>query len=104
MHVHTREDSSGKWNYKEDFISASKAAAHGGVTFAMDMTNSPTPLTTEELYLERKKLATEKSSIDLVLAAPIGPDSTPFSFPTPYKLFMTHSVGDLFFKNKRYNL
>lgn len=101
LHVHTREDQTGKWNYKEDFESASKAAINGGVTFALDMTNNYLPLTTEEVYLERKKLAKQKTKIDLVLAAPIGPYTKPFSFPTPYKLFMSHSVGDLFFKTKK---
>lgn len=101
MHIHAREDESGKWNYKEDFISASKAAIHGGVTFAMDMTNNSTPLINEEVYLNRKKLSEKKSTIDLLFAAPIGSNTRPFAFPTPYKLFMTHSVGDLFFNSKK---
>lgn len=101
MHIHTREDQTGKWNYKEDFESASKAAINGGVTFAMDMTNNFLPLTSEKAYLERKELAEKKSQIDLVLAAPIGPNTKPFSFTVPYKLFMSHSVGDLFFENKK---
>jgi dihydroorotase len=101
LHVHMREDQSGKLNYKEDFISGSLAAINGGVVAAMDLTNNFVPLTSAEAYLERKKLADKKSLIDLILAAPIGPNTKPFSFPAPYKLFMAHSVGDLFFNSKK---
>lgn len=100
LHIHAREDQSGKWNYKEDFLTTSKAAIHGGVTFALDLTNSFLPLTSEEIYAERKKLAKERGLIDIVLAANIGPGTRPFSFSIPYKIFMSHSVGALFFESK----
>jgi dihydroorotase len=101
LHIHMREDQSGKWNYKEDFVTASQAAIHGGVAFGLDLTNGFLPLTTEEVYLERKKLAAEKSLVDIVLAANIGPGTKPFSFPVPYKIFMGQSTGPLFFESKQ---
>lgn len=56
-HVHLRQDISGKWNYKEDFLSGSKSAAHGGVTVAADMPNNPTPATTPEAIVEKINLS-----------------------------------------------
>jgi len=58
-HVHLRQDISGKWNYKEDFLCGSKAAAHGGVTTVADMPNNPTPATTPEAIVEKINLSKE---------------------------------------------
>ena len=101
LHIHAREDQSEKWNYKEDFSSVSQAAISGGVTFALDLTNGFVPLTTEAVYRERKALAEKKAKIDITLSANIGPETQPFSFPAPYKVFMTASVGPLFFESKQ---
>ncbi|MBI4010539.1 MAG: amidohydrolase family protein [Candidatus Aenigmarchaeota archaeon] len=64
-HVHLREDSSHKWDYKEDFETGSKAAAHGGVTTVIDMPNNFLPSVTEERILEKIKLA-KKSAVDVL--------------------------------------
>src|SRR5665213_871400 len=39
LHIHARENMSGTQTYKEDFLSASAAAIHGGVTHIADMPN-----------------------------------------------------------------
>ena len=98
LHVHAREDPSKKQTYKEDFQTASKAALHGGVVCALDMPNNPEPPVDEKTYLAKKKLA-EGKPVDFVLYAGVKPGSTPLSLHVPYKVFMAHSVGDLFFKN-----
>src|SRR6516164_10635088 len=41
VHVHAREDVTGKQNYKETFATASAAALNGGVLHVADMPNNP---------------------------------------------------------------
>ncbi len=96
LHVHCREDSSGKQNYKEDFLTASQAAINGGVTALMDMPNNPKPPIDDASYKEKKELA-KKALVDVLLYAGIGPKTSPLPFKVPYKIFMGPSVGDLFF-------
>jgi dihydroorotase (multifunctional complex type) len=64
VHVHFREPGH---TYKEDFTSGSTAAAAGGITFVMDMTNnSPHPTTLESFEL-KKSTVESKSLIDFAL-------------------------------------
>lgn len=65
MHVHLRQDASGRWNYKEDFLTGSQAAAHGGVTTVADMPNNPVPATTPEAIMEKINL-TKKAIVDIL--------------------------------------
>ncbi len=61
LHVHLREDSSHKWDYKEDFKSGTAAALHGGITTVVDMPNTPSPGINAERIREKKQLARAKS-------------------------------------------
>ncbi len=97
VHVHAREDESGTQTYKEDFLTMSHAALHGGVTFVADMPNNPTAPVTAERY-ERKKALAARSLVPVTLYGGVGPDTRPLSYPVPYKVFMGKSVGDLFFE------
>ncbi len=97
IHIHAREDVSGKHNYKEDFISASQAAVNGGVIHVADMPNNPVPPIDETSYEEKSKL-TQKSPIHITLYAGIGPNTNPLKKSVPYKVFMGPSIGELFFK------
>jgi dihydroorotase len=98
IHIHAREDVSGKHLYKEDFCSAGQAALNGGVTHVADMPNNPVPPISDESY--RAKLAlTAKAPIHILLYAGIGPETRPLSERVPYKAYMGPSVGELFFKN-----
>lgn len=99
LHVHAREDVSGKQNYKEDYESASAAAINGGVTHIVDMPNNPVAPVTDEKYLAKKEL-TKKAAIDVTLYAGVGPGTNPLSFKVPYKAYMGPSVGDLYFKSQ----
>src|SRR3989338_8751012 len=53
-HVHCREPG---MTHKEDFLTASKAAAAGGVTTIIDMPNTKPPTTTIELLEQKRELA-----------------------------------------------
>ena len=99
IHIHAREDVSGKENYKEDYITASKAAINGGVTCCLDMPNNPRPPVDDDTYRAKFEL-TKKGLIPLFLYAGIGPRTKPLSFPVPYKVYMGPSVGHLFFDNR----
>lgn len=97
IHIHAREDVSGKNTYKEDFKSASAAALNGGVVHLCDMPNNPIPPIDDESYLEKVELS-KNSVVPILMYAGIGPKTRPLSFPVPYKAYMGPSVGDLFFK------
>jgi dihydroorotase (multifunctional complex type) len=60
-HAHTREPG---YTQKEDFHTASRAAAVGGITTMIDMPNVEPPTDTVERYLEKRELAAAKSIID----------------------------------------
>jgi dihydroorotase len=60
-HAHTREPG---YTHKEDFYSASQAAAAGGITTMIDMPNVEPPTDTLEAFLEKKELANAKSIVD----------------------------------------
>lgn len=60
-HVHAREPG---YTYKEDFETASKAAAAGGITMFMDMPNTDPVPNTLERFLEHRELAEAKAVID----------------------------------------
>jgi dihydroorotase len=98
VHIHAREDVSGKNNYKEDFCSAQAAMKNGGVTHAGDMPNNPIPPVNNQSY-EAKVRLMEKVHGDLWAYAGIGPETKPLSYKVPYKVYMGPSIGELFFKD-----
>jgi dihydroorotase (multifunctional complex type) len=60
-HAHTREPG---YTHKEDFLTASQAAAAGGVTTMIDMPNVEPPTDTVEAFLHKRELAAAASIID----------------------------------------
>jgi dihydroorotase len=98
IHVHAREDVSGKHTYKEDFISIGNAAINGGVLHVADMPNNPVPPINDLSYHDKLAL-THKSPIHITLYAGIGPNTSPLSKRVPYKVFMGPSIGELFFED-----
>ena len=98
VHIHAREDVSGKNNYKEDFISARAALRNGGLCHAGDMPNNPIPPIDDKSYADKFKLI-EKGEGELWAYAGIGPLTRPLSYSVPYKVYMGPSVGELFFKD-----
>ena len=98
VHIHAREDVSGKNNYKEDFTSARAALHNGGLCHAGDMPNNPVPPVDDKSYEAKVKLA-EKVDGEIWAYAGIGPETKPLSYPVPYKVYMGPSIGELFFKD-----
>ncbi len=100
LHVHAREDSSGREMYKEDFESASAAAIHGGVTHFADMPNNPVAPIDDASYAAKEKLA-RNAAVHITLYGGIGPGTRPLTSVVPYKAFMGPSVGELFFSSAK---
>lgn len=98
VHIHAREDLSQKNIYKEDFLSAREAMHNGGVGHAGDMPNNPIPPVDDKSYEDKLRLS-EKAGGSIWLYAGIGPETSPLSYPVPYKAYMGPSVGELFFKD-----
>ena len=98
IHIHARDDVSGKEIYKEDFRTVSAASINGGVTHVADMPNNPAaPIDDASYQAKQRHLASREIPVYVTLYAGIGPGTRPLSFPVPYKAYMGHSVGDLFF-------
>lgn len=98
VHIHARQDVSGKNNYKETFASASAAALNGGVVHCCDMPNNPIAPVDDDSYRAKMQLALG-SDINLFMYAGIGPETHPLSERVPYKAYMGPSIGELFFKD-----
>lgn len=98
IHIHARDDVSEAEIYKEDFATAAAAAVHGGVVHVADMPNNRVAPVDDATYCAKQQhLASRQVPIQVTLYAGIGPGTRPLSFPVPYKAYMGHSVGDLFF-------
>lgn len=98
IHIHARDDVSGKETYKEDFRTVSAASINGGVVHVADMPNNPAaPIDDASYRAKQQHLASREIPVHVTLYAGIGPGTRPLSFPVPYKAYMGHSVGDLFF-------
>lgn len=98
VHIHAREDVSGKNTYKEDFLTATEAMTNGGLCHCGDMPNNPVPPVDDESYSQKFKL-TAKTQGRIWMYAGIGPKTNPLSFKVPYKAYMGPSIGELFFQN-----
>ena len=98
IHIHARDDVSETETYKEDFGTAAQAAIHGGVVHVADMPNNRiAPVDDASYRAKQEHLRSRNVPIEVTLYAGIGPQTSPLSFAVPYKVYMGHSVGDLFF-------
>ena len=88
LHVHAREDVSGKLNDVEDFVSAGQAALAGGITYFADMPNNPLPPIDDASYLAKLAL-TGRAGLPIFLYAALNDFTRPLSFAVPYKAFLT---------------
>jgi dihydroorotase len=101
-HVHLREPG---WEYKEDFRTGTKAAAHGGVTTVLDMPNNPVPTTSMAALVEKKRLASINAVVDVrffagVVAENIGEIQSLREAAVGFKAYMGKSTGDLLLSYK----
>ena len=87
IHIHARQDVSGKKNHKETFHTASEAAINGGVVLVGDMPNNDVPPVDDESYGVKEWLA-RASLVDVMLYAGIGPGTRPLRREVPYKAYM----------------
>lgn len=100
IHIHARDDVSEQEMYKEDFVTASDAAVHGGVVHVADMPNNPAaPVDDASYRAKQAHLKRRDVPIQVTLYAGIGPGTRPLSAPVPYKAYMGPSVGDLYFRS-----
>ncbi|MBI3861558.1 MAG: amidohydrolase family protein [Planctomycetia bacterium] len=98
IHIHARDDVSEGETYKEDFCTAAKAALNGGVVHVADMPNNRVaPIDDASYRAKQGHVRRRNVRIQVTLYAGIGPGTKPLSFAVPYKVYMGHSVGDLFF-------
>ncbi|MDP9249546.1 MAG: amidohydrolase family protein, partial [bacterium] len=68
LHVHAREDTSHKEDYKEDFKTAGEAAINGGVVAFAEMPNNPEPPVNDKSYEDKKSL-TKNCEVPVLLYA-----------------------------------
>ena len=98
IHVHMREPG---WEYKEDFSTGTKAAAHGGVTTVVDMPNNLAPATNLERILEKKKLAKKKSVVDVLFYGGVNKENISelkkmAKEVIGYKIYTAESTGGMY--------
>ncbi len=100
IHIHARQDVTGRENYKETFATAAAAALHGGVVHVADMPNNPAAPVDDATYAAKERLVAEGNlPVAFTLYAGIGPGTQPLQRDVPYKAYMGPSVGDLFFSS-----
>ena len=100
IHIHAREDITGREMHKETFASASAAALHGGVVHVADMPNNPAAPIDEASYAAKETLLREQHlPVVFTLYAGIGPGTRPLGRIVPYKAYMGPSVGELYFNS-----
>jgi dihydroorotase len=100
IHIHAREDVTGKELHKEAFATAAAAALHGGVVHVADMPNNPAAPIDDASYLAKETLLLSQNlPVAFTLYAGIGPGTHPLTRSVPYKAYMGPSVGELFFSS-----
>jgi dihydroorotase len=98
IHIHARQDVTGRDNHKETFATAAAAALHGGVVHVADMPNNPAAPVDDAGYAAKESLlAAADLPVAFTLYAGIGPGTRPLRRNVPYKAYMGPSVGELFF-------
>lgn len=95
-HVHLREPG---WEHKEDFLTGSRAALHGGVTTVGDMPNLPEPIINKERLLKKISLA-QKSLIDILHLGGVNKHNINetkeiANFIPAFKIYTAESTGEL---------
>ncbi len=100
IHIHAREDVTGREKYKETFAAAAAAALHGGVVHVADMPNNPAAPIDKASYAAKERLLLGQNlPVTFTLYAGIGPGTRPLGRDVPYKAYMGPSVGELFFSS-----
>lgn len=98
VHIHARQDQTGKQNYKETYKTATDAALNGGVVHVSAMPNTPDPVTGgQQLTWHRDHVCS--SNYPVVVVNYLGIDATTVPLggagEFPYKCYFGVSVGTL---------
>jgi dihydroorotase len=100
VHIHAREDVTGRETHKETFATAAAAALRGGVVHVADMPNNPAPPVDDASYAAKERLvAAADLPVAFTLYAGVGPGTRPLRRAVPYKAYMGPSIGELFFRS-----
>ena len=100
IHIHAREDETGKQCYKEDYATVNAAAIQGGVVHTSDMPNTPAPLiTSAQLHWHQHRCS--GYPVAMFHYVGIGQETRPLEENVAYKVFTSHSVGTLFFRSEQ---
>lgn len=98
VHIHAREDDTGKQNYKEEYKTAADAALHGGVVHVSAMPNTPNPVTGKAQWAwHRNRVAQLNHRVSILNYLGIDSKTKPLGKPGEhfYKLYFGKSAGDL---------
>src|SRR2546423_11981180 len=80
IHIHAREDITGKESHKETFATAAAAALNGGVVHVADMPNNPAAPIDDASYAVKETLVrSQRLPVHFTLYAGIGPGTRPLS-------------------------
>lgn len=98
VHIHAREDETGKQVYKEEYQTAADAALHGGVVHVCAMPNTPNPVVgAKEFTWHRNRVKSLHHPVSILNYLGIDTKTNPIGKPGEYfyKLYFGKSVGDL---------
>ncbi len=98
VHVHAREDETGKQTYKEEYRTAAAAALNGGVVHISAMPNTPSPVVgMKQFTWHRDRVAEIRRPVAILNYLGIDSKTKPVGKPGEYfyKLYFGKSVGDL---------
>lgn len=98
VHIHAREDDTGKQVYKEEYKTAADAALHGGVVHVCAMPNTPNlVLGKKQLAWHRTRVAQIDHHVSILNYLGVGADTKPIGKRGDYfyKIFFGKSVGDM---------
>lgn len=98
VHIHAREDNTGKQNYKEDYTTANDAALHGGVVHDCAMPNTPEPVVgAKQFRWHRARIRELDHPVSTLNYVGIDKNTDPMGERGEYfyKLYFGKSVGDL---------
>src|SRR5947209_2500688 len=78
VHIHARQDVTGREDYKETFATAAAAALHGGVLHVADMPNNPAAPVDDATYAAKEALLMAAAlPVTFTLYGGIGPGTRP---------------------------
>lgn len=98
VHIHAREDQTGKQNYKEEYKTAGDAAISGGCVHVSAMPNTPQPLVRKsDFQWHRNRIKTLNHPVSILNYIGIDSKTKPLGKPGEhfYKLYFGKSIGDL---------